>query len=125
MASELNMPIKTFRPDALGFLQNLTWSGNVRELKNLMERIYLLCEHATITPEALENSGCVSLPGTKPDDSAFWNNTQPFAEKKREFEKRYLNQQLKLHDNSVSKTAEALSLQQSNLSRKLHELKLL
>ena len=45
-----------------------------------------------------------------------------FKQKKREFEIRYFKAQLALHQGSISKTAAALGLQQSNLSRKLGEL---
>ncbi|MBM4398868.1 MAG: sigma-54-dependent Fis family transcriptional regulator [Candidatus Cloacimonetes bacterium] len=125
MASEMKLVKKEFAPNAMAYLQNLSFPGNVRELKNLIERIYILCDHKTITQSELESLSCVSLAGVKTDDSAFWNTTAVFNEKKKEFESRYLSTQLKLHDNSVSKTAEALGLQQSNLSRKLHELEIL
>ncbi len=125
MAGEMKASVKTFAPDALVFLQSLGYPGNVRELKNLVERIYLLCDHKTITKALLESSNCVTLTGGKQDDSAFWTSTLSFADKKKEFEYKYLSTQLRLHDNSVSKTAEALGLQQSNLSRKLHELEIL
>lgn len=125
MAGEMKTMVKTFAPDALLYLQNLSFPGNVRELKNLVERIYILCDHKTITRAELESSACINLSGGKTDDASFWNSTMPFIDKKKEFESRYLGIQLKLHGNSVSKTAEALGLQQSNLSRKLHELEIL
>jgi two-component system nitrogen regulation response regulator NtrX len=125
MAGEMNAAVKTFAPDALAYLQSLSYPGNVRELKNLVERIYLLCDQKTISKSVLESSNCIALSGGKTDDSSFWNTTQPFADKKKEFEYKYLSIQLRLHDNSVSRTADALGLQQSNLSRKLHELGIL
>jgi two-component system, NtrC family, nitrogen regulation response regulator NtrX len=125
MAVEMKTGVKSFSPEALTFMQNLSYPGNVRELKNLVERIYLLCDRRVITPADLEACSCISQTGSKNDDSTFWNETLPFVDKKREFESRYLSIQLKLHGNSVSRTAEALGLQQSNLSRKLHDLGIL
>jgi len=125
MASEMKAQVKVFSPEALTFLQSFSYPGNVRELKNLIERIYLLCDHKTISQKELESSGCVSITGGRIDDIAFWDETVPFIDKKREFERKYLSTQLKLHSNSVSRTADALGLQQSNLSRKLHELDIL
>jgi two-component system, NtrC family, nitrogen regulation response regulator NtrX len=125
MAVEMKTMVKSFSPEALTFMQNLSYPGNVRELKNLVERIYLLCDRRVITPADLEACSCISQTGSKNDDSTFWNETLPFVDKKREFESRYLSIQLKLHGNSVSRTAEALGLQQSNLSRKLHDLGIL
>jgi two-component system nitrogen regulation response regulator NtrX len=125
MASEIKAQPKSFSPEAIAFLQTLSFPGNVRELKNLVERIYLLCDRRVLTPADLEACACVSGVGGKADDAAFWNATVPFIDKKREFENKYLSIQLKLHGNSVSRTADALGLQQSNLSRKLHELGIL
>ncbi len=125
MAGELKTPVKTFAPDALACLQQMSFPGNVRELKNLVERIYILSDQKTVTRSVLDVCGSSSAPGTRPDDLAFWNETAPFTQKKREFETRYFSIQLRLHGGSVSKTAEALGLQQSNLSRKLHELGIL
>lgn len=124
MAGELKTTIKIFAPDALTFLQSLSFPGNVRELKNLIERIYILCDHKTISKAELESSACISLSGSKLDEAGFWSETVPFTDKKRDFEIKYLSTQLRLHGNNVSKTAEALGLQQSNLSRKLQELDL-
>jgi two-component system nitrogen regulation response regulator NtrX len=125
MASEIKATLKVFSPEAIAYLQTFSFPGNVRELKNLVERIYLLCDRRVLTPADLEACACVSGISTKSDDASFWNSTMPFADKKREFESRYLSIQLKLHGASVSKTADALGLQQSNLSRKLHELGIL
>ncbi len=125
MAVEMKTTVKSFSPEALTYMQNLSYPGNVRELKNLVERIYLLCDRRVITPADLEACSCISQTGSKSDDSSFWNETLPFVDKKHAFESRYLSIQLKLHGNSVSKTAEALGLQQSNLSRKLHDLGIL
>lgn len=125
MAGELKTQPKSFSQDAISFLQSQSFPGNVRELKNLIERIYLLCDGKSIGKADLEYNACFSGDPARMESSEFWYQTSPFVDKKREFESRYLSIQLKLHDNSVSRTAEALGLQQSNLSRKLHELGIL
>ncbi|MDD4687185.1 MAG: sigma-54 dependent transcriptional regulator [Candidatus Cloacimonetes bacterium] len=121
IALELGRRIKCFAPDALKLMQSYRYPGNVRELKNIMERIYLLCDKEKLQAE--------DIYGLIPDGSAtkkanddFWKQTDNFQDKKKEFETRYLSEQLKLHGGNISKTAEALNLQQSNLSRKLNEL---
>ncbi|MDD3578317.1 MAG: helix-turn-helix domain-containing protein, partial [Candidatus Cloacimonetes bacterium] len=83
--------------------------------------IYLLCDKEELEPEDI----IPVLPGINPantDDARFWQETIQYQEKKRQFEIRYLSLQLKLHGGNISRTAEALGLQQSNLSRKLAEL---
>ena len=52
----------------------------------------------------------------------FWKETTDFQSKKREFEARYLTEQLRKHNNNITQTSQALGLHQSNLSRKLKEL---
>ena len=116
---ELNSPEKSFTDKAIQQLQKWPFPGNIRELKNLIERIYILEDRNTID--------CFNMLITKEpenDTSSFWTETKSFTDKKIEFEKRYLQNQLLIHDNNVSKTAVALGLQQSNLSRKLKELNL-
>jgi two-component system, NtrC family, nitrogen regulation response regulator NtrX len=121
LALELATRVKHFSPAALQRMQAQPYPGNVRELRNIMERIYLLCDKDTLEPEDI----IPVLPGTASNsssDAGFWQETTAFQDKKRQFEIRYLSTQLKLFGGNISKTAEALGLQQSNLSRKLSEL---
>lgn len=122
LALELGMKVKRFSDDALKAFKAYEFPGNVRELKNIMERIYLLCDKDFLQAEDI----CSLIPhgeARNRGDAQFWQETMNFQDKKREFEKRYLNEQLSLHGGNISKTAEALGLQQSNLSRKLAELR--
>ncbi len=41
---EHNMPVKSFEDDALKALQKITWTGNIRELRNVVERLAILCD---------------------------------------------------------------------------------
>jgi len=50
---EFNKPILKISDSALQALEAFPWPGNIRELKNLMERAVLTCEHDTITQEIL------------------------------------------------------------------------
>lgn len=120
VALEMGIKAKSFSPQALELISKPDFRGNVRELRNIIERVYLLCDRQILEPSDLANL----LPGSGSDTglSAFWTETAAFQDKKHEFETRYLSAQLRLFGGSVSKTAEALGLQQSNLSRKLQEL---
>ncbi len=120
VAAELGMRPKEFSPKAMEFLSKPDYPGNVRELRNIMERIYLLCDKQS--PEAYDIAGMLPNAEINAEIAEFWKNTIPYTEKKREFEIRYLSTQLQLFGGSISKTADALGLQQSNLSRKLQEL---
>jgi len=120
--AEMNMKAKQFHPTAIDFIQKHDFPGNVRELKNLVERIYLLCDCDLVRERDIEHLLAISNKKSSCSDESFWQETKPFHDKKKEFEERYLSTQLKQHDYVISKTAEALALQQSNLSRKLQEL---
>ncbi|MBC8383968.1 MAG: sigma-54-dependent Fis family transcriptional regulator [Candidatus Cloacimonetes bacterium] len=115
-ATELKLPVKTFDKSAMRELHSWIFKGNVRELKNLIERIYILIDKNNITDQDVINLSLVSK------DIDFWNQTTNFKAKRREFETKYLLTQLKLNNGSLSKTAEILGLQISNLSRKVKEL---
>jgi two-component system nitrogen regulation response regulator NtrX len=124
-AAEMKIMPKKFSPATMEFLQKPDYPGNVRELKNLLERIYLLCDNDVVEPMDIENMMFTSSKKSCKEDLDFWNSTEAFADKKKEFETRYLSTQLRLNANNVSKTADALGMQQSNLSRKLHDLGIL
>lgn len=116
-AFEMKVPTKQFTDKAIQFLQNMPFNGNIRELKNLIERVYIICDEIKITHEILAQH--VNATEEKRD---FWSDTKPFSDKKSEFEERYLTTQLKKYNLSISNTSQALALQQSNLSRKLKDL---
>jgi len=115
---ELCVPRKTFTPETLRELESWRFAGNIRELKNLVERIYILVEPREVRPIDLP----VASVCRDESDNAFWRETAPFADKKRDFEWRYLQTQLAQFGGNISQTAKALGLHQSNLSRKLKEL---
>jgi len=116
-AAELNLPLKEFSDSALKKLRTHAFKGNIRELRNLIERLYILCDSNIINEKDLslteESKDC---------ELAFWTTTTLFQDKKDEFEYKYFSKQFEIHDYNVSRTAQALGLQQSNLSRKLKEL---
>jgi len=116
LQQEMNMGKKSVTPPAIKELQSRKFTGNVRELRNLIERAYILSEGDVIFSEDLKQTEKNSA------DDSFWRETDSFKQKRKEFEERYLKTQLDLHAYSVSNTAKALGMQISNLSRKLKEL---
>jgi DNA-binding NtrC family response regulator len=61
---ELKKPVRTVNPAAMELLTHHTWTGNVRELQNAIERAIILCEGQVITPEQLTLR---SMGGTRPE----------------------------------------------------------
>ena len=97
-------------------LSTYPFKGNVRELKNILERIYIMSDKQIIEPDDLH------LIENNISNYNFWEETRSFKEKREEFERKYLETQLKKFNYNISKTALALQLQVSNLSRKLKQL---
>jgi len=118
-SNELKLPLKEFLPETISELQSWEFKGNVRELRNFIERLYILIPQTVIKREDITELGVIKQP-----DSNFWNETLSLKEKRKEFETKYLSIQLKMNDGNISKTAKALDLQVSNLSRKLKELEI-
>ncbi len=116
-SQEMKIKPKKFTKETLDYLKNLPFPGNVRELKNLIERLFIVSEEEVIDLDLVKS---FHNPNSNSDD--FWDETISFAEKKTQFEKRYLEIQLKKNSGNISKTSQALGLQQSNLSRKIKEL---
>ncbi len=52
IAEETNTPQKTIQPQAMKYLQNLNWTGNIRELRNVVERLTIMCSTEITESEA-------------------------------------------------------------------------
>lgn len=119
-AGELASVEKHFSRDAMHLLEAYPFPGNIRELRNLVERLYILTPDDEIQLSDVQPHLNQVLASS--DEQGSFTETMPFAEARRRFETQYLETQLKLHAGNISRTAASLSLQQSNLSRKLKEL---
>jgi len=108
---------RTLTAAALDALQSHRWPGNVRELKNLIERVVILAKGDEITPEDFHFRRATdeAIPGAAPAPTS----DGPLKEARDEFEKRHILAALKKYRGNVSRTAEALEIERSNLYRKL------
>jgi two-component system nitrogen regulation response regulator NtrX len=104
---------KSLSQDAIEALAAYRWPGNVRELKNLIERLMILSPADEVRREDLpgEIRGGGLAEGMPAD--------APLRDARDDFERRYILAALKRHRGNVSRTAEALNLERSNLYRKL------
>ena len=108
------LPVK-FDDDALKLLQNQQWSGNVRELRNMIERIIIIIDKRQITKKDIE---FLFSPG-KSDVGDLISDSNSFQEFKEKAEKAFILKQLKNNDWNISKTAEVLEIQRSHLYNKM------
>ena len=102
------------------YILNHSWKGNVRELRNLIERIAILQPD---TKEKISNIIKESLKNDNFDDQIAENSLSvPLKEAREKFEKRYLTTQLKKFNGNISKTANFVGMERSALHRKLKGL---
>ena len=102
------------------YILNHSWHGNVRELRNLIERIAILQPD---TKDKISNIIKESLKNTVFGDQLTENSLSvPLKEAREKFEKEYLTIQLKKFNGNISKTANFVGMERSALHRKLKGL---
>ena len=102
------------------YILNHNWHGNVRELRNVIERIAILQPD---TKDKISNIIKESLKNNTFDDQLAENSLSvPLKEAREKFEKEYLTIQLKKFNGNISKTATFVGMERSALHRKLKGL---
>jgi two-component system nitrogen regulation response regulator NtrX len=113
-ALETGNPEKVFTTAAQSALQSYSWQGNVRELRNMVERLLVL------GPEVID---LIDLPGEfRTEKKRSIKSELSLQEAREEFEKEFLVTKLAENDQNISRTAEAINMSRENLSRKLKSL---
>lgn len=112
---------KVITHEAMEALKGYLWPGNVRELKNVVERLVIMTPGATVDinhlPESIVSGELQREAGAGRLDGVLELNT--LREAREEFEKEFILQKLEENNWNVSKTAEVIELERSNLYRKL------
>jgi DNA-binding NtrC family response regulator len=114
------LPYRRFATAAQNRLRRYNWPGNIRELKNLVQRLLILG-----TSEAIELAEVESALGEQTgarDSGDVRNFDLPLREARERFEKAYLEYQLKQANGSVSKIAKIVGMERTHLYRKLKSL---
>ena len=122
MVEKERLAYRRFTTGALNMLRNHAWPGNIRELKNLVQRLLILTRGAEIT-----ETDVAAAFGTQPTTvsteaiptSLF---DLPLREARDQFEKSYLEHYLKRTGGNVSEVAEAVGVERTHLYRKLKGL---
>ena len=116
LAASAGVPGRTFADDAVRRLQSRAWPGNIRELRNAIERALILASGKVVTAADIERL----LPGAEilgaPPEVGQGHTFETF---KQEAEKVFLAQQLRERDWNISETARALKMPRSNLYKKI------
>jgi len=104
-----------FNADAIQFLKSLNWSGNVRELRNIVERIIIIVDKREIDKKDIE---FLFTPGQASMDDII-DGSNSFQEFKEKAERAFILKQLNINNWNISKTAEMLEIQRSHLYNKM------
>ncbi len=112
-----NLPRRSFAPDTLDLLRRHSWPGNVRELRNLVERLLILAPEPVIRPRDLPP--LLSGPGSTRNEMDTFLAHDNFQDFKAAAEARFLQHKLEQNGYNVSRTAEILGMQRSNLYKKI------
>src|SRR5688500_1625552 len=116
---EQRLPPRAIDEATLERLAHMEWSGNVRELRNTVERLLILARTNEITVSDVDR--LVGVGGTH-SNSALSGDllTAPtFAEFKERAERAFILAKLREHDWNVSETARAIDMPRSNLYKKI------
>ena len=114
-AEENNFKQKEFSKEAIEAIQKYLWKGNVRELKNVVERLLIMVEADIIEmkdlPEQIRGEVQTSLPDAK--------GIKTLKEFREQAEKDFILSKLKENDWNISQTAREIDTPRSNLYKKL------
>ena len=128
-AEEQGLRTKEVTPEAMTVFQQYEWPGNIRELRNLIERLMIMVPGNVIDGVQATTSLQVKPPGavsaalsvpSQPAANPLF--TQPFdslRDARNAFEKEYIARKLREHHWNISRTAEDLKIERSHLHRKI------
>lgn len=108
-------PVTKFSDDAIHILQNQSWTGNVRELRNIVERIIIIVDKKEISAKDIE----FMFAGNQQSVDQLVDMSNSFQEFKEKAERVFILKQLRANDWNISKTAEILEIQRSHLYNKM------
>jgi DNA-binding NtrC family response regulator len=119
-ATTEGLPYRRFTVGAQNRLRNYPWPGNIRELKNVVHRLLILGSGANIDQEEIDLSiGEIREKGESNIPPGF---DLPLKEAREQFERSYLEYQLRETGGSMSKMAKRVGLERTHLYRKIRAL---
>jgi len=119
---EAHLSPKVITDDALDALQRMDWSGNVRELRNTVERLLILASSPQITRSDVELMVTGQSAGAGLSGDLL--SAQTFATFKDAAERAFILHKLRENDWNVSETARILDMPRSNLYKKIEKYEL-
>jgi two-component system nitrogen regulation response regulator NtrX len=125
ISASTGLPKRTIADDALAVLQSHDWPGNIRQLRNNIERLLILAEgdpSAEVTADLLPSEVGALVPSTPNGAGGERLMSLALREAREIFEREYLVAQINRFGGNISRTAEFIGMERSALHRKLKSL---
>ncbi len=126
-AEEQGLKIKQVSPEAMEVFMQYEWPGNIRELRNLIERLMIMvpgpvieASHASVALQVRPNlSAPQPVMGAQPANTLLTRHYDSLRDARNAFEKEFIARKLREHHWNISRTAEDLQIERSHLHRKI------
>ena len=120
---EQGLPIRELSEESAAALQAMDWPGNIRQLRNVIERVLILAEdNGPIRPNELQGQGAPQGEGADTLTLGPRITALPLREARELFEREYLLNQINRFGGNISRTAQFVGMERSALHRKLKSL---
>lgn len=120
LTAQEGLPMRSFPPSVRTRLRDYDWPGNIRELKNFVQRLLILGTDPQV--EVAEINAMLGLRPEAHPNPQFPGFDLPLREAREQFERAYLEHQLKAFNGSVSRVSERVGIERTHLYRKLRSL---
>jgi two-component system nitrogen regulation response regulator NtrX len=125
ISTATGLPKRQIGQDAMAVLQSHVWPGNVRQLRNNVERVMILAgggPEVIITADMLPQDVGSMVPAMPTSNNGEHIMGLPLREAREVFERDYLMAQISRFSGNISRTAEFVGMERSALHRKLKAL---
>jgi len=116
-ASESGIRQKELDPEVIRLFQAYSWPGNIRELRNAVERLMIMVPSSIITSSDIAALGMLD-PSRAVRENDFFSYAT-LKEARDAFERDYICRKLQENDWNVTRTADAIAVERSNLHKKI------
>ena len=123
IADSSGLSVRTFAKETIAVLQSMEWPGNIRQLRNIVERVMILSPSDAAHPVGVEElpKDIVSTRSGATTGSAELVGLS-LRDAREQFEREYLSLQITRFNGNISRTAEFIGMERSALHRKLKAL---
>ncbi len=125
ISRQTGLPARVVASDAMAVLQAHDWPGNIRQLRNNIERLLIMAHGEAseqITADLLPSEIGKMLPATPGREGGEHLMAMPLRDAREVFEREYLSAQVARFGGNISRTAEFVGMERSALHRKLKSL---